>query len=177
MASSELYLWYVSVCLAFLSPAAADDLSQGILGQIDRSLQRAGKYLLAEQTPDGAWRSRVYGALGVDPALTPHVMSAVFYLPQAGPEAKAADKAGSRPEAKPAEEPQRRPEPKPAPQEPAEAKSGNGSEKKEPAGKPEGRLLPWEPVQLPAEVPKEKPAEPPRDADADRRTETPGDGG
>ncbi len=87
------------------------------------------------------------------------------------------DKPESRPETKTGGDTERRPEPKAAKQEQPEAKSGNGSDKKEPAPKPEGRLLPWEPVQLPAEVPKENPTEPRHEADADRRAETPGDGG
>ena len=42
----------------------------------------------------------------------------------------------------------------------AESKSGNGSAGKSAADKPEGRLLPWEPVHPPAEIKPEKAAEP-----------------
>ncbi len=62
-----------------------------------------------------------------------------------------------------------------------EAKSGNGSDDAKPAAKPaakpEGRLLPWEPAQLPAEIKKDKPAEPQREADTDTRSETPRESG
>jgi len=42
----------------------------------------------------------------------------------------------------------------------ADSKSGNGSTSKAPADKPEGRLLPWEPIHPPAEIKPTKPAEP-----------------
>ena len=59
----------------------------------------------------------------------------------------------------------------------AEAKSGNGSDSAKPAAKPEGRLLPWEPVQLPAEVKQEKPAEAKREPDNAAPAESPRDSG
>jgi ribonuclease E len=96
---------------------------------------------------------------------------------------KPAEKAESRPE-KPAEKAESRPE-KPAekaesrPEKPAEKaesqpekKSGNGTDGAKAAARPEGRLLPWEPAQLPAEIKKDKPVEPRPEADADKRAES-----
>jgi ribonuclease E len=58
----------------------------------------------------------------------------------------------------------------------AESKSGNGSAGKSAADKPEGRLLPWEPVHPPAEIKPEKVAEPaPPPADKTPPDKTPGE--
>jgi len=85
--------------------------------------------------------------------------------PESKPEPKREPKSESKPEPKPEPKAESKPEPKPEPK--AVAKSGNGSDAPKPADKPEGRLLPWEPVQLPAEVKKEKTSEPRREADAE----------
>jgi ribonuclease E len=71
------------------------------------------------------------------------------------------------PEPKPESRPEPKPEPKPEskPEQTPAAKSGNGSDGTKAAARPEGRLLPWEPAQLPAETKKEKPAETQRDAE------------
>ena len=61
-----------------------------LVTRIDRGLELAGKYLLDKQSADGAWRSETYGNLRDGPALTPYVLSGLFFLPQAGPEARAA---------------------------------------------------------------------------------------
>ena len=102
--------------------------------------------------------------------------------PQAKDEAAGKPKAKDKPVEAPREQdrpaesksggkPDRQPEAKPADDKAAggkpETKSGNGSDDTKPADKPEGRLLPWEPAQLPAEVKKEKPSEPQREADAE----------
>jgi ribonuclease E len=77
----------------------------------------------------------------------------------------------SEPKPEPKPEPKAEPKPEPKadakPEPKADAKSGNGSDTPKPADKAEGRLLPWEPVQLPAEVKKEKASEPRREADAE----------
>jgi squalene-hopene/tetraprenyl-beta-curcumene cyclase len=57
------------------------------VAQIDESLARAGGYLVARQSADGAWRSETYGFFRDGPSLTPYVLSALHYLPQAGPAA------------------------------------------------------------------------------------------
>jgi ribonuclease E len=104
------------------------------------------------------------------------------------PEAKADAGAENTPGSKASAEVESRPKPKKtdakAKSEPEE-KPGNGSDDAKPAAKPdaksdakpEGRLLPWEPAQLPVEVKKDKPAEPQREADADGRSETPRESG
>ncbi len=100
--------------------------------------------------------------------------------PERQPEQKAADKPERQPEQKAADRPERQPEQKAAdkPERQPEQKSGNGSDGAKPAAKPEGRLLPWEPAPLPAEVRKDKPAEPRREADNDKRADSPpGEGG
>ncbi|MGO9113981.1 MAG: hypothetical protein ACLP9L_32595 [Thermoguttaceae bacterium] len=56
----------------------------------DVALQKAARYLVARQSPDGAWRSETYGAMRDGPSLTPLVMSALLFLPQAGAEGRTA---------------------------------------------------------------------------------------
>jgi squalene-hopene/tetraprenyl-beta-curcumene cyclase len=63
--------------------AAGDELVQ----RIDTALGRAGVYLVSAQDDDGAWRSQAYASLRGGPALTPYVLSSLFYLPQTGPAA------------------------------------------------------------------------------------------
>jgi len=65
-----------------------------LVDRIDVSLAKAGGFLLERQSPDGAWRSQVYGAFRDGPTLTPYVMSCLSWLPQAGPEAAAAYRRG-----------------------------------------------------------------------------------
>ena len=93
---------------------------------------------------------------------------------------KPEDKAEREQEKRPANTADSQPEKQSAgrPETEPEKRSGNGSDGAKPAGRPEGRLLPWEPTQLPAEIKKDKPAEPRREADADERAESSsGDGG
>lgn len=65
------------------------------VARIDQALQRAGQYLIDHQADDGAWRSETYGALRLGPALTSYCMSSLFFIPQAGPEARAAYRKGA----------------------------------------------------------------------------------
>ena len=96
------------------------------------------------------------------------------------PEAKAESDAERKRESKTSADAESSPEPKKtgaAAKSKPEPKSGNGSDDAKPAARQEGRLLPWEPAQLPAEVKKDKPADPQREADADARSETPRESG
>jgi squalene-hopene/tetraprenyl-beta-curcumene cyclase len=58
-----------------------------LLTRIDASLASAGRFLVSRQSADGAWRSDVYGFFKGGPPLTPHVMSTLLFLPQAGAQA------------------------------------------------------------------------------------------
>jgi len=58
--------------------------------RVDIALQKAARYLVSKQSPDGAWRSETYGAMRDGPSLTPLVMSALLFLPQAGVDGQAA---------------------------------------------------------------------------------------
>ena len=77
---------------AWLSLAAAGCAPPGdaLTRRIDAALARAGRFLTARQSPDGTWRSDTYGAFKTGPALTSHVMSSLFFIPQAGPDARQA---------------------------------------------------------------------------------------
>ncbi|MDH3756705.1 MAG: Rne/Rng family ribonuclease [Gammaproteobacteria bacterium] len=101
--------------------------------------------------------------------------------PETKPRARAENKAESedKPETKPRARAESKPEPKPdaGAEGKPEAKSGNGSDDAKPAAKPAGRLLPWEPAHLPAEIKKDKPAEPKRKADAGGDSEPPSESG
>ena len=67
-------------CAAVAETPAAAERSHGI----DLALQKAARYLVSKQSPDGAWRSETYGAMRDGPSLTPLIMSALLFLPQAG---------------------------------------------------------------------------------------------
>ena len=103
--------------------------------------------------------------------------------PEDKPETKPRAESKPEPEDKPETKPRARAESKPEPKPDAgaegkpEAKSGNGSDDAKPAAKPAGRLLPWEPAHLPAEIKKDKPAEPKRKADAGGDSEPPSESG
>ncbi|MHC4981762.1 MAG: prenyltransferase/squalene oxidase repeat-containing protein [Planctomycetota bacterium] len=86
-------------CIACLALAAIAIVGCGagnaeLIARIDQSLAQAGRFLISKQSPDGAWRSQTYGALRVGSALTPYVLSALYFMPQAGPEARIAYRKG-----------------------------------------------------------------------------------
>ena len=97
--------------------------------------------------------------------------------PESKPESKPEPKSESKPESKPEPKPESKREskseskpeskPRPKPESKPDTKSGNGSDAPKSSDKAEGRLLPWEPVQLPAEIREEKPSKPRREADAE----------
>jgi hypothetical protein len=58
--------------------------------------------------------------------------------------------------------PRQKPAGKPAADAGEKSTSGNGSGDRKATDKPEGKLLPWEPVHPPAEVKPDKAAEPPK---------------
>jgi squalene-hopene/tetraprenyl-beta-curcumene cyclase len=72
--------------ILLLASAAGAELPAGgeSARRVDAALHKAARYLVAKQSPDGAWRSETYGALRDGPSLTPLVMSALLFLPQAG---------------------------------------------------------------------------------------------
>src|SRR5258707_6907557 len=53
-----------------------------IASRIDQSLGRAGHYLCARQSDDGAWRSGVYGFFRDGHAVTPHVTWGLCRFPK-----------------------------------------------------------------------------------------------
>jgi squalene-hopene/tetraprenyl-beta-curcumene cyclase len=61
--------------------------------RIDAALSRAAAFLLAQQSPDGAFRSRTYGTLNDGPALTPFVLKALLFGPPAAGGREACEKA------------------------------------------------------------------------------------
>jgi len=86
---------------AFGVVSAADERSKTgpsdapLAARIDAALARAAGFLVARQDNDGAWRSTVYGACKDGPSLTPHVISCLYFLPQGGPQARAAFEKGT----------------------------------------------------------------------------------
>src|SRR5262245_41226567 len=56
---------------------ASRDIHADQIAQIEAAQSRAIHYLLAHQSPDGAWRSTTYGFLKDGPSLTAHIASCV----------------------------------------------------------------------------------------------------
>ncbi|MBI4230678.1 MAG: hypothetical protein HY608_07565 [Planctomycetes bacterium] len=73
----------VAALLAAIGPGCArrpperDDLSE----RIDAALAHAQGFLLSQQSPDGAWRSRTYGAMRDGPSLTPAACKFLAFHP------------------------------------------------------------------------------------------------
>ena len=79
------------VIFLFACAAGAETPGGGASARrVDAALEKAARYLVAKQSPDGAWRSETYGAMRDGPSLTPLVMSALLFLPQAGADGQAA---------------------------------------------------------------------------------------
>src|SRR5437867_2806806 len=62
--------------------------TENLLAGIDRSLALAARFLMAKQSPDGAWRSEQYGGLKDGPSLTPPILKFLFYFPNPGNETR-----------------------------------------------------------------------------------------
>jgi hypothetical protein len=60
--------------VAFAAPGRGDD-------RIDRAIADATRALITAQSPDGAWRSKTYGAFKDGLSLTPSVLKAIAYAP------------------------------------------------------------------------------------------------
>ncbi len=77
---------------AEISKAGKDKIT--LAERIDSSLERGVRYLIAHQSPDGAWRSETYGCFREGPELTPYVLSCLYFLPQGGDNAKSSYRKG-----------------------------------------------------------------------------------
>jgi hypothetical protein len=65
------------IVVALTLPASGDDLAS----RIDRAIAYATRALIAAQSPDGAWRSKTYGAFKDGQSLTPSVLKAIAFAP------------------------------------------------------------------------------------------------
>ena len=79
-----------AVSVGLLMSAGGCGPRGGLVGRIDAALGRAGNFLIQKQSSDGAWRSQTYGCFLSGAAITPHVMSSLFFIPQANPAAREA---------------------------------------------------------------------------------------
>lgn len=61
-----------------------------LIAQVDSTLARSARFFVESQSPDGAWRSKVYESYRDGPSLTAYVMSTLFFLPQGGEDAREA---------------------------------------------------------------------------------------
>lgn len=76
---AALLMWLVAGCAAARprEPAGQRELRQ----RLDLSLDRAIRNMVEAQSPDGAWRSSVYGFMKDGPSLTPHLVSCLYFVP------------------------------------------------------------------------------------------------
>lgn len=86
---SRLAAWLATMMIAGCAAQPSEKLAQ-----IDASLARAGSYLISKQSDNGAWQSETYGCFKAGLALTPHVMNALFFLPQIRDDALPAYRSG-----------------------------------------------------------------------------------
>ncbi len=63
-------------------PTACRSPSDDRVGQVDRALQTAIRFLISSQSSDGAWRSPTYGVFKDGLSLTPMVLKAVTFGPE-----------------------------------------------------------------------------------------------
>jgi hypothetical protein len=68
--------------------AGGDVAAVAAASRIDTSLVSAARFLTDAQSPDGAWRSKVYGPLRDGPSLSPYVLTALYSLQPAHPPAR-----------------------------------------------------------------------------------------
>jgi squalene-hopene/tetraprenyl-beta-curcumene cyclase len=61
-----------------LTPRASDD---DLAPRVDRAIAEGTRALIAAQSPDGAWRSKTYGAFKDGLSLTPSVLKAIAFAP------------------------------------------------------------------------------------------------
>ncbi|HWP41162.1 MAG TPA: prenyltransferase/squalene oxidase repeat-containing protein [Tepidisphaeraceae bacterium] len=73
------------VLIASAADARAADAT--LQRRIEQALESAGGYLVARQSPDGAWRSGVHGSFRDGAGLTPHVMTTLYFLASEHPPA------------------------------------------------------------------------------------------
>jgi squalene-hopene/tetraprenyl-beta-curcumene cyclase len=83
---------FFAVAVGFASGCKVAPEESPRIKSMDASLDKAVSYLLAAQSPDGAWRSKTYGAMKDGPSLTPLVMEALEFGPQKEGSAEACHK-------------------------------------------------------------------------------------
>ena len=73
-------------CLTAPSPETVrlEPLPDEMVVRIDDALRLSSRFLIEQQEEDGSWRSRTYGILKDDLALTPFVLSALHNMPNGG---------------------------------------------------------------------------------------------
>ncbi|MCK4293728.1 MAG: hypothetical protein KAY65_11065 [Planctomycetes bacterium] len=80
--ANHMFKLTVLMTAAALTVAGCGTAQRQRLARIDASLTGAVEYLVAAQSPDGAWRSQTYGCFRDGPTLTPYIMSCLLFLPQ-----------------------------------------------------------------------------------------------
>ncbi|UCG58798.1 MAG: hypothetical protein JSU70_04650 [Phycisphaerales bacterium] len=70
------------LCLAAIGlvDATLVTAADNTVARIDEALTEAARYMISKQAPDGAWRSETYGCFRDGPALTPYIMSCLYFL-------------------------------------------------------------------------------------------------
>jgi squalene-hopene/tetraprenyl-beta-curcumene cyclase len=70
--------------------------NEPLFASIDKAVAAGTRALIAAQDPDGAWRSRTYGALRDGLALTPTVLKAIVFAPEVEGSAAARSRGAAR---------------------------------------------------------------------------------
>ena len=80
-----------ALLLCGIAAAACDrDPARADLAPVDAALDRAVRYMIERQSPDGAWRSEIYGGLRDGVTLSPPILKLLHLLPESNPAARAA---------------------------------------------------------------------------------------
>ncbi|MBM3493594.1 MAG: hypothetical protein FJX72_04620 [Armatimonadetes bacterium] len=84
------YTTTATVLAGLLAAVGGGQAPSDRVARTNQALKRAAAFLVRTQSKDGAWRSKTYGIMRDGTALTPLVLSGLFFMPQGGDTARTA---------------------------------------------------------------------------------------